>query len=813
MISLRHEWHALTVEDALHALQTTRSGLDEVEVRHRQERFGRNAIPRKPRVKSFAVFARQFANPLVILLIAAGTLSIALSHASDAIIILITVAANVAFGFFQEWKSEKALEELARTLRETATVVRGGVDAQIDSEDLVPGDVVRLQAGDKSPADLRIIHAEELTANEAPLTGESAPVKKTVKADPSCIVFDGTTIASGLGLGVVVRTGRQTELGKIALSLAEVKEPVTPLQRAVSRLVGTMSAIVGVALFVPLTSALFRGLPLADALLVSVAIAVAAVPAGLVVSVTAILTNGMSELLKHHALVRRLLAAETLGAISVLAVDKTGTLTEGRMRLVAVHPTDPKMTERELYEYLAVSTVTVNEPTEAAILEAASARGHRGAYLGREIIDQIPFSSERGFHAVAAARAGGAVHILVGAPERLVAASALAGADRQKLEDKLKEILSRGSRVLGLGVRRADGRRAFSDDERRAPGPHQFLAFVEIADPPRAEVRRVIEEVRAAGVNVVMITGDNPATARAVATAVGIDQGNVYARVTPSEKLRIIEHLQEKETVAMTGDGVNDAPALKKANIGVVMGSGQAVAKEVADLLLLDDKLGTIVKAIAGGRRIFENIRKVVMFLLYDSFAELIIISGALLLGLPLPLLPAQILWVNLIEDSFPGFSMAFERGERRLMREPPRSRREGILGRREIAFTVAAGILTSALLLALYLFLLDRGIALDRVRTFIFVSLGIDSLFTVFALRRLRQSVFTTPFFGNLPMIGAVTFGFALYAVGMYVPAFQHLLGTVPLAPRDWGFLLGFGFLNLLIIELLKITFLRKKT
>lgn len=834
MISLRHEWHALSIEDVLHALQATKHGLTPAEVLHRRARFGRNMIARQKRTNALRVFSRQFASPLVLLLVAAGAVAAFLGDAPDATIISITLSVNVIFGFFEEWKSERALERLQEVVKEEALVRRAGSEAFLAAAELVPGDIVRVQGGDKAPADLRIVESDELTANEAALTGESMPVKKHARpvpvgvpiAEQKSILFHGTVIENGTALAVVVRTGGATEFGKIAASLREVREAPTPLQKALGRLVRTMSAIVGFALLIPFGGGLLRGLPLGDVLLTSIAIAVAAVPAGLVVSVTAVLTKGMSDLLREKALVRRLVSAETLGAISVFATDKTGTLTEGVMRLVDVHNPPHGRTRDEVMKLIAASTVSASvkdltappekwealgETTERALLVGAAAHGGATGYRERELIDTVPFSSVRQFHAAAVRRGSGSEHIFVGVPEKILARSELDDASRRHLDDELAVLLKKGSRVVGVGVRTLEVARGFSESEEHELPLLEFVAFAELADPVRADVKLIVEHIQAAGVRMEMITGDNLVTGQSVAASVGIEK--VHARITPQEKLAIIGRLQEAgEVVAMTGDGVNDAPALKKADIGVVMGSGQDVAKEVADVVLLDDRLATVVKAIAGGRRIFENIRKVVIFLMYDSFAELLLISAAVIFGLPLPLLPAQILWVNLIEDSFPAFAMAFEPAHPGIMREPPRRARENILGKRELAFTISAGVLTSGFLLALYGWLLAQNLDLAYVRTMVFVGLGIDSLFTVFALRRLHQPIFRTPLFGNLPIVGAVLFGAALYVVGIYLPAGHTLLRTVPLAARDWGFLIGFGLLNLVVIEALKFAFLRKK-
>lgn len=866
-----HAWHAITKEQIFSALKTSERGLRSRDAAERLAKGGPNELARHMRAGGPTILFRQFRSALTLLLIAAGAVSFFLGEYTDATVILFTVAVTVSFGFFQEWKSERALAALHSRIELSSRVVRNGAERIIPAREMVPGDVVHLAEGDRVPADIRILTSKELEADESTLTGEALPAEKaphpvaegTALADRSSMLYLGTTVVRGSTTGVVVATGKETELGLIAVSLANIKEPPTPLQQATTRLVFGITALVAVGIIITLGVGVARGIPFFSVLVLSVAVAVAAIPEGLTVSVTAMLTRGMLVLLKSKALVRRLLAAETLGAVSVVCLDKTGTITRGEMHCMEVSGIPDVDVKRRAMELLAESITgarptrlgdapsrweIVGEGTERALLIAAVAAGEGERYRTRLIADSLPFSSERGFHAtISVEREGaGARLIAVGAPEKIMAASSrvVAGggpvlfdhARQSELASELLRLTGSGYRTLAVAWKDLPASRTFTPDERdRLPHDMIFTAFAALADPIRPEVRSVVSRLREAGIRPVIITGDNPVTATAVAKAIGIprpeasafqdgeklspaefeemlQEVNVFARITPVDKLRIIQGFQASgQVVAMTGDGVNDAPALKRADIGVVMGSGTDVAKEVADLVLLDNKLPTLVRAVFEGRGIFENIRKVVVFLFYDSFTEVVLISSAILLNLPLPLLAAQILWVNLIEDVGPSFAMAFEPAESRLLREPPRRAREPLLPGRILGFTIATGIATSALLLGLFFLLLGQHVGIEYVRTMIFVGLGIDSLFTVFAIRRLRESILETPFFGNKPMLAAVATGFVLYLVGIYAPPISRLLGTVPIELRDWMMLVAFGIINLIIVEALKALFLRR--
>lgn len=853
-------WHALPVETVLRKLGTSARGLAVAEAIARLRAFGPNEIRRRepPRVGRF--LARQFFSPLTLLLIAAAAASLLIGDRTNAAVIALTASITILFGFFQEWKSEQALHQLHATVAAHARVVRDAEEREVPARDLVPGDIVRLGEGELVPADLRVIVSHDCLANESLLTGESSPVEKradaaraaTSLAEQFSLLHAGTVVVRGGATGVVVAIGSGTELGKIASSLARVREPLTPLEVASRRLIRGVLGIVAFGIILTVFAGLWRGLPPAELALIVVAVAVASIPEGLTVSVTATLTRGMVVLLGAKALVRRLLAAETLGAVSVLCVDKTGTLTEGVMKVKEVIPTASDASRETILGWLALSIEgaraenpsaaperwrIVGEPTEAALLTAVVASAASATYRRRNLFDRVPFSSERGFHAAIADAGDGAALVVVGAPERLLAADrTLVSAERRRIMNDLQRCAGEGYRTLGVATVALQSPRTFTLAERSAPPAARFQGFVTLADPVRADAAAVIRAVREAGVRPVMITGDVAATAAAIAVAAGfsrpvaltatelfkkspaafreaVEESNVFARVAPDQKLKILLALQAGgHVVAMTGDGVNDAPALKAADIGVVMGSGSDVAKEVADLVLLDNRLATLVRAVSEGRTIFENIRKLVTFLLYSSLTEVITITAAMFFGLPLPLAAAQILWVNVIADTLPAFSLAFEPAEERLLKEPPRPKGEPLLDRRHLAFIVSCGAITAALLFGLYSWLLHLTADHAYAQTMTFAALAIGSTVTVLAFRRLRAPAAFHSWFRNRVMLGALAVDAVALLAALYVPPFSQLFQTVPLALVDWSLLAAFGFANLLVIESLKLGIMMKK-
>jgi Ca2+-transporting ATPase len=853
----KEKYYAMEAVDVMLSLSTGAEGLSESEVALRLQKYGRNILPSKKSIPAVIIFLHQFASPLLILLIVAALISAYLNDYKDVTVIAITVAITAIFGFVQEIKAERSLAALHKVIEKTARVRRFGRETVVNAEDLTIGDVVILENGDKIAADLRILEAKELSADEATLTGESLPQKKTNKAaainaplaERLSMLYAGTVVVGGEGCGVVVAVGTNTELGRIASGLRSIKDEPAKLALQIRRLAFAITLIVVSAALMIIAIGFLRGYNPADMLITAVAVSVAAIPEGMVVSVTVILVIGMMHLLKNKALVRRLSSAESLGGVSVICLDKTGTLTEGKMSAREFVGDKTLLSELTI---LGVSARVVNlndssdlwkisgEGTEVALLAGAFLNVNRRLYSERVILNDAPFSSNRGYRATISVYNGKKTLTVIGMPEKILHASRgdfknaiFSEKDLVGWRNEIKRMGDDGMRIVAIGYRRLEEDCDLSDSS-VVLSKLTFAGVVGLGDPLRDNAAKTVRLLHNAGIRTIMITGDGPATALAVARQAGITENervfvwseaqklsagaletelleySVFSRVPPTEKLTIVKALQSNgQTVAMTGDGVNDAPALKQANIGVVVGSGTDVAKEVADLVILDNNLETIVKAVAGGRRIFENIRKVALFLLIDSFQEVSLISAALIFGWPLPLLPAQILWVNLIEDTFPAFSLAFESEESRVMNEPPRRSDETILGGRYRRFLLIYGAVCGIVLILFFIALSAFYVETEKIRTMVFLALGADSLFVIFSLRRIRTGVLKTNPFYNRYLVISVFGGWLLYALGIYWTPLAAILGTVALGWYDWLIVMLYAILQLALADSLKNKFL----
>ena len=664
-------------------------GLTTAEVLAQRRRYGANTLPSAKRSSAWGIFFNQFKNPLVYIILAAAGISLAVGEYGDFAIIMAVVLLDAALGFVQEYQAQRTYTALKGLLKPTTTVIRDGVRQEIDLRELVPGDVVVLSAGERVPGDGEVHEAIKLTLEEAILTGESEPIVKTAQEGQNRVAM-GTTVLTGRGLMRVTATGAQTELGQIATSLHDEIEDQTPLQVRLKAFSRTLTILVLAITAAILIVGLISGQPVLHMLRVSIILAIAAVPEGLLIAVTVILVLGMRKILKRSGLVKRLLAVETLGSVTTICTDKTGTLTEGRMQVTRCDTRDP---ERALE--VMVYCNDLEGPVDAALWEYARGQlggdpqeqADRAERLGEEL-----FSSETKYMvtAVRGAAAGGGdgqiIHYLKGAPEIVLAMCTESEAGRAEILAQVEQWAGEGLRLLGLAYR-PDG----------MLGDHSgytWLGLLAMEDPIREGVRDAIAVARRAGIQVKMITGDYRRTAERIAAMVGltarpdqvmdgeelarlsdddlarrVQEVRVFARIRPQDKLRVVRALQEKgEVTAMIGDGVNDAPALKRANIGVVVGSATDVAKETADLILLDNNFRTVVAAIEEGRVVFENIRKVVAYTLSNSFAEVLLIFGAMLLGWPAPLLVAQILWIHLICDGPSDIVLGFEPQENGIM-------------------------------------------------------------------------------------------------------------------------------------------------
>lgn len=828
------------------ALGSGPAGLAERDVRSRRKKDGANELPSGIRLTGFSIVVRQFKSPLIILLVIAGGVTIWLRELVDAVVIFLAVAVNTALGFWQEYKAESVLNQLKSYIRTRARVRRGGREMEIDASDLVTGDVIRLALGDRVPADARIVHANQLSIDESVLTGESLPILKNetavlrdaVLGDRFSMVWSGTLVVEGVGEAIVTATGSRSEFGRIAALTAKQTPEETPLQHAVARfaaIAGLSIAVLAALLFI---GGVVGGAKMSDMFVLAVAVAVSAVPEGLPIALTVIFAVGVERLARRKGVVRRMIAAETLGSTNVILTDKTGTLTMARMSLVAVLPalgTSAEAEERLLQDAISVADVMIEnseaEPAQWKIIgkpmEAAVVRGaaERGIFATKTVeLARTPFNSTRKYSSATIRVHGKVVHIVVGAPEIVVGMCAGTGIERGRLIKEIDRRASSGERLLG--VARFEG-------EAPVNGAGVFQGLLAFRDPVRASVPEAIRRMIDAGVRTIIVTGDHPGTAESVAREIGIlsktirgvmtgaemakrtdaelnrmlDSTAVFARVTPEQKMDLVKRFRAKGAiVAVTGDGVNDAPALEAADIGVAVGSGTDVAKSAADLVLLDDDFSTLVAAVEEGRHVRQNVRKVIVYLLYNAFDELVLIAGSMLLGIPIPINALQILFVNFFSDSFPAIAFAFERNDADRLSVQPTALSRSVFDRGMRFLIFAIGLPTGILLFVTYAALLRSGADPVIVRTFIYASFSVSTLFVAFSLRSLRQSLFHMHPFGNRQLAIGVGFGMILTIAGVYVPMLQSVLHTVAL-PFPWAMaVLGMAFVNVLVMDFAKL-------
>ncbi len=890
------DWHNLSTKDALKKLKSSKNGLASDKAERRLKKYGKNILPVKKKFTAIMVLLNQFKSPLVYVLLIAALISFALDEMIDAGVILFAVFLNTIVGFIQESKAENSLEKLKEMIEHKSNVIRNGIEIEIGSEDIVIGDLIVLRAGDRIPADGRIIESHELEVDESSLTGESVPVEKVTSVEDKKgtsesqdnMAYMGTSIMKGRGLMVITSTGIDTKFGKIAVLLKETKKEDTPLQRQLAKFSQMFGIITFLIVVIIIIIGRFKGIPFEDIFIV--AVAVAAIPEGLLVAVTVVLAIGMQRILKKGSLVRKLIAAETLGSTTVICTDKTGTLTEGRMQVdhiitlssvfsIAENSKD-KIIEEEKHKLAHMIAVKIgiicnnavvenpNETfekwkihgdyTEKALLYSGLNIGFNPQKIREEYIrvGEIPFNSERKFMATLNKINSDNYEMYAkGAPEEIINRSAYVlfeGKRRKMTEEDLKflkksqdDLSKKGLRVLGVGFRNCDGMKIVekfteeNDDE--LVNNLTFVGLIAIKDPIRAEAKKTIELAKEAGVRLVMITGDNRITAKTIANELGmkVDDRNildghsldqmstkefnsivskikVYARVSPHHKLRIVDALQDKgEVVAMTGDGVNDAPALKSSDIGIALGSGTEVAKGAADIILLDNNLKTIITSIEQGRVIYENIRKVIVYLISDSFSEVIVIVGALIFlpkEIALPLTAVQILWINLVTDGLPDAALTLEPKEENIMKEPPRKTNEPLLNSEIKTLIAAISILSGVLSLVVFWYVFKVTGDFARANTITFSILAVDSLIYVFSVRSLRHSIFAKSMFSNMYLIGAVIVAFIFQMFAIYHPFFQKILQTVPLNFADWSLMIFVFSVELVIIEFIKYLYLAKK-
>ena len=826
-------WHNLEINEVLESTGTTFNGFSSAQASLKLAEFGANELQEKKKKSPFVLFLNQFKDFMILVLIAASIIAGISGDITDAIIILIIVILNAIVGFVQEYRAEKAMDALKKIAALQAQVLRDGKPVSMPSSEIVPGDIVLLEAGNIAPADLRLIETFGLQIDESTLTGESVPSEKTEKrmneidlsiGDRKNIAYKSTLVTNGRAKGIVVATGMQTEIGLIAKLLQE-EESMTPLQKRMADFGKKLSYIILFICLLLFIIGLLLGEQPLNMLLISISLAVAAIPEALPALITIALARGAKRLVKKQALIRKLPAVETLGSVTYICSDKTGTLTQNKMTVVEVHDElkgDQLFNRQTILEIALALNNDVKEGKDQALLGDPTEMALINYYIQKHQLPELkklqqqlprvaelPFDSDRKCMTTVHRYNNQYLVISKGAVESVTAAL--------KKEVNTADFLNvaeqwalNGIRVIAFGYKITD----------KLPDPFTFesveveLSFAGIAgmiDPPREEVKQAIEECKTAGIRTVMITGDHPATASFIAKEIGILTKNdlvitgkelqalsteefderverirVYARVSPLQKLNIVKALQRKNHfVSMTGDGVNDAPSLKTSDIGVAMGiTGTDVSKEAADMILLDDNFATIVKAVKEGRRIYDNIRKFVKYIMTCNGAEIWTLFLAPLIGLPIPLLAIHILWINLVTDGLPGLALAGEKSEKDIMKRPPRKFSESLFSDGIALHILWVGLLMAGVTLGIQAWAINNGNA--HWQTMVFTVLSLSQLGHVLAIRSDKEFLFKQGVFSNMPLIAAITLTFILQMGVIYLPFANKIFKTNPLTINE---------------------------
>jgi Ca2+-transporting ATPase len=889
-------WHSLPIEDVYERLCAGPSGLSLEEAEKRLTQYGPNALPAKKPPGVLIIFLRQFKSPLIYILLIAAIISFLLRDVKDAAFILLVVLLNAGIGLVQEWKAEQSAGRLEKLLHIMAHVHRGGHDQRVDATVLVPGDLVYLESGDRVPADMRLVHAAHLSIDESILTGESVAVEKALSVQPTAtslsrrsnMVYGGTTVATGRGAGIVTATGMRSEVGSIAEAVAvteAAKPPLITRMEQFSLRIGLL--VVGASALMAAVS-LYHGAPLVEVFFLAVALAVSAIPEGLPVAITVALSIGASRMAERNVIIRRLAAVESLGSCTLIATDKTGTLTvnqqtvtrvilpsgsefsvtgtgyAGTGTIVAPGGTPPDETALEGIREMARTAAICNEGSlffeedrwvsggdamDVALLAFGYKSGIEPDRVRSDvrILHEIPYEPERRYHAVYYGKDGQVRVAVKGAAETLIPYCSSEGVNTgnspcnfETINAHVTSLTRGGFRVLAV----AEG--ALPDlppeplELEAVRPPLTLLGLAGFIDPIRPDVPDAVQRCRKAGIEVAMITGDHPHTAFAIAQELQItddqsrvvtgealeslgsqdipeflrlvEEGRVFARVSPLQKLQIVDAMiRNGNFVAVTGDGVNDAPALRKANIGVAMGTGSDVAKDTSSMIITDDDFSSIVSGIEEGRFAYDNIRKVTYLLISTGFAEIILFTLALLFGLPLPLFAVQLLWLNLVTNGIQDVALAFEKGEPETMSRPPRSPDEGVFNRLMVRQTVLSGTVIGIIAFSTWFWLLESGWDEALARSMLVLLMVLLENFHALNCRSEYRSLFGIPLRNNYLLIGGIAIAQAVQVLAMNIPFTQEVLQIGPVSLAEWAFLLVLASVILAVMEIFKWNMRRK--
>jgi len=854
----KYNWHSLSKNEVLKILKTDENkGLNSEEVEKRKKLFGKNKFSEeKEKFFKLKLFFSQFKSPLIYLLLFSALITLFLKKWQDSIVIFFAVLVNGIFGFLEENKTNNTLKKLKKILVSKATVIRNGKIQKILQEDLVPGDIILMKAGDKIPADARLIQTINFRVSQAILTGEWIPSEKNIRklppdtqlGDRENMVYMGCLVESGQAKGVVTAIGRKTETGRIFSLLKETKERPTPLQKKIahfSKIIGIIISIIVVFIFIGGIMRNTNPLLMFEA---AVAISVGAIPEALPIVITVILAIGAERILRKNGLIKKLSCVEGLGSAQVVCFDKTRTLTKGKMELSEIisedknlalkigvlsndglieNPNDPP----QKWQILATST-------DKAILRAGIKKGLLKTELDKKEkeIDKLPFDSERKFILSLRKINNDFLLYISGAPENILEKSL----NKEKWQKQLKELTKKGMRVIGVAKRKVSSfeLKNYKNLEELAYN-FEFVGFLVLKDPLRDDVKEAIKLCKTAKIKPVLVTGDHKLTAKTVANEIGLNvkeenilEGkdidklsekefekilpkiSVFARVEPLHKLRIVSAWQKRgKVVAMTGDGVNDAPALKIADIGVALNSGTDVAKESSDIILLNDSFSTFVKAIEQGRVIFDNLRKAITYILADSFSSMILITFAkVFFAWPLPILPVQILYNNFVEDTLPDIAFSFEPKEEGVMKRKPNNPKK-LINKEMKILIFFTGLIDEFLTLFLFWILFFRfKLPLDYVRTMIFGAVSIDTAFVIYSYKSFHKNIWEINLLSNKWLIFSSFSVLLLFSLAVYFLPFRNLLHTVPIGIGGWLILILVGILSVALIEITKYYFIKTK-